>query len=772
MPVPIIIAAAILAALVVMIVLYRRARRSPLFGDSLAFPMIFFARPLVKAQGMLEKGAVGCEKLVEKTLLYPYSIAPDTPVGVLVIAWSVLLLVCSIILSADVYNMLERLPLLFGGAGAVDLPGSFAIPSSLLFVCMSALYGSVILECVGLLPSGVGLFPKITGKVKKWLGILCAIGFGLSVVFAVLFWVIAAYYTSIDPSTPAWLTIPALGIVGVILTGASVLALWGWVLGLLGFCSVVFLLLAFGLHILAGIVSIVPSLADVYVQHMTQGRLSVYGDLLGHEPYKPPASPFPQTQSVLSSQQVTMALPEPKVSVETELEVVPIDTPRLEETKNMNVDVDKNAFISCIGEYGGQMFPPVVQAIERLNAKDNVLNWYFLERALTNVNTSYSGIHDLSHTTAEKNLSMLHARNEDEADKLLFGDLTLKIAENDRHLLAIPASFVNFIDSHKIVTAIDMFEAIAKRFTLFSQVLVTSVSQHDLLDKGVQTGLADCIELWKEGFLDGVVLVFSDAEFTMKNGLMTRNRFVAQAFVSMLQAHKQHPNNPHFSNVFGKLNQISPFIGMSFASQRVVVGEMPKRFAWIPGMKNQAGTGIYSNILTECRETFDQVLTEEDTRAFPSSVRTIGANSVLVNIPVPLNDVKFAPIARENSLYINSHYPLVQSIATVRGNGIPYPTHLNGRFLVSACALHPLELSSLQSLQSGRKTKRVAFDDTNVTPLYPMTAILEPSSKNGNGHVPVDEQKVTKAKKPATTRRKKTSATGRVARNTATKQVK
>ncbi len=144
MPVPIIITAAILAALVLMIVLYRRARRSPLFGDSLALPMIFIARPLVKLQGMLEKAAAYCDGVVEKTLHYPPGVTNDTWHGVLVIARNILLLVSSIILTADVYNMLQRLPLLFGGAGAVELPGSFAIPSSLLFVCMSALYGAVM----------------------------------------------------------------------------------------------------------------------------------------------------------------------------------------------------------------------------------------------------------------------------------------------------------------------------------------------------------------------------------------------------------------------------------------------------------------------------------------------------------------------------------------------------------------------------------------------------------------------------------------------------
>src|SRR6266566_944092 len=131
MPVPILVAATILAALVLLIVLYRRARYSPLFGDSLAFPMILVARILVKPQGMLEKAAHYSNGVVEKSLRYPpgVTVTDDTWQGVAV---------------------------------TVSLPGSFVVPSALLFICMSALYGAVVLECAGLLPTGAHLFPNMT----------------------------------------------------------------------------------------------------------------------------------------------------------------------------------------------------------------------------------------------------------------------------------------------------------------------------------------------------------------------------------------------------------------------------------------------------------------------------------------------------------------------------------------------------------------------------------------------------------------------------------
>src|SRR5437588_6606124 len=185
-------------AALVLLLLYLIAIRLPLVGNALAFLCVLVARPLVTIQGMCEKAAAYCDGVVEKTLRYPPGIENDTWHGVLVIARNIILMVSSIILTGDLYGVLQFTPILYGGAGGVDLPGSFAIPSSLLFVCMSALYGSVVLECVSLLPYGAGLFPRMTERVKKWLGITCAIGFVLALVFAVLFWVYRGWFIA-DP---------------------------------------------------------------------------------------------------------------------------------------------------------------------------------------------------------------------------------------------------------------------------------------------------------------------------------------------------------------------------------------------------------------------------------------------------------------------------------------------------------------------------------------------------------------------------------------------
>src|SRR5712691_4347930 len=101
-----------------LLILYLLACLFRWVADRVTVPFfILVARPFVKSElGLKEVGSY-FYLAFEKSLQYPPHLMGDTWQGVYVIARFVLFLVCSIILTADVYNMLERLPLLFGGAG-------------------------------------------------------------------------------------------------------------------------------------------------------------------------------------------------------------------------------------------------------------------------------------------------------------------------------------------------------------------------------------------------------------------------------------------------------------------------------------------------------------------------------------------------------------------------------------------------------------------------------------------------------------------------------
>ena len=757
-------------AALVFLLLYMIAIRVPILGNALAFLSVFVARPLVKIQGMFEKAAAYCDGVVEKTLRYPPGVTNDTWHGILVIARNIILMVSSIILTADVYNTLQSLSLFFGGAGGVDLPFAFAVPSSLLFALMSALYGSEVIACAGLLPYGSSLFLKPSEKVRKWLGVLCAIGFVLSLVFAVLFWGSRGYYISVDPAIPGVLAILVLSLVGLLVTGASVLSLWGMVIGLTGLTTFVFWLLSCGFHILAACFSFVPSLLDVLALHFSQGRMSVYGEFLGHEPYKPPPSPFPDKNAALQPGHTSVReLPEHAASIDADsddnVQIFPVLTPALEE-KIMNPD--KNACLAFVGDFGTKMFTPASQAIERLRATESILSSLYLDLNITHIHTAIPGLLDLSPSYAEKKAALLTSVSEGEAYH------TLLIASGDRfvetHLerKASRAVLLCFLHCRQLVEVIDMLEPIKRRYPFCSLVVVTEVSALDLQNKTVQTGLADMQALVAEDIVETILPLDPQSDFAREHGVETQRHCGAHTLISLVNAHKHSLQNRSFVNVLADLHSLSPFTAMSFTSETVAIGNVPKRWGFahlLPGVAGQTGTGNYGDIVAQVRAAIDRVLTEEDTRAFPAQVQTNTSCVVLSSVPLEVRDSRFPACVRDTALYCGTHYPFATSI-TVRGNGypLPYQVQLGGRFRVQASCLYPLQPASLQRMYEGKQI------GTKVTPLYPVTTTQEIASSNG--HVPVNEpiEKTKTAKATGTTRQKKASDANRRVGRKSTKQ--
>jgi hypothetical protein len=743
----------------VLLLLYVIAIRLPLVGNALAFLCVVVARPLVTIQGMLEKAAAYCDDVVEKTLRYPPGITDDTWHGVLVIARNIILMVSSIILTADVYNTLQSLPLLFGGAGVVDLPGSFAIPSSLLFVCMSALYGSVVLECVSLLPYGAGLFPRMTERVKKWLGISCAFGFVLSLVFAVLFWVYRGWFLA-DPESAGVLAIPVFALVGFLVTGASVLALWGLVIGLTGLTTFVFWLLYCGFHFVASCFSFVPSLLDVLALHLSQGRMSVYGEFLGHEPYKPPASPFPASQPALSGQKVTALLPQnaaADVTADEANEIVPVETTITE----VPMSELESASIVFVGRFGTQMFPLVRQKIAELHATTSFCASAYLDLPVHHIDTAIPGVVDYSPTPMKKNAAVIHGETEGQAIQSLFNDVCDQLVEVHQPSKGFPAPLLFLCDRRHLVDIIDGLESLHRRLSLHPLVVVTEVSEHDVQEKAVQVGLADVQSLVQADVIATIIVTSPHAPLAATHGGDTQRLFEAHTLVDLVVAQKHSLHNPSLTDVLKEFHTLSPFTTIASASEGIAMGQMPKRWSWVPGVKQQAGTGSYGDILAQTKVAIDRVVTEEDTRMFPAQVQTDVPSLILASVPVALNDIRHQALVRDNALYVASHYPFASSI-TVRGNGCSYPRSISRRFLVQASCLYPLQPASLLRLQEGRTTK--------VTPLFPVTALDVASS---NGHVPTQDvkQPTKPSKTVATTRQKKATSSRRVVRKN-TKQAK
>src|SRR5947209_4744321 len=88
-------------AALVLLLLYLIARRVPILGDALSFPLILVVRPAVMLQKLLQKGADFCGEVVEKSLRYPSSVTHDGFHGSFVIARLLLLLESIVIALGD-----------------------------------------------------------------------------------------------------------------------------------------------------------------------------------------------------------------------------------------------------------------------------------------------------------------------------------------------------------------------------------------------------------------------------------------------------------------------------------------------------------------------------------------------------------------------------------------------------------------------------------------------------------------------------------------------
>jgi hypothetical protein len=751
-----------LSVVAVLVVLYLVSRKVKPFGQSLGFVAAVLGRVLVKIAEYTGKASDYSNKACIASLKYPPGVSNiDYWHGVLVISRLVILLLAGTVLSAEPVNTILVLPALYQTASTIHFPGIVELASAALFIAAPALWGCALFEVWGLIPHGCGMFPRL-GTLTRWvLGIVSGVFLILAILVTGYLYIFRAVYL-LSPDSTQGMSLYILGGLGLLTAGSAVLAFWAFVVGVLGAVSLIAWVGEMIARTLSAIASLPVEQLDTLALHLSGGTVGVKGEQIERDPHQYP-SLFANTPNALPPGRTSVVeLPEHAVSVvDAEIEVVPIETPALEETTTMNPD--KNAFIGFVGSFGSRIYPHAVQAIDRLHATESIFCSYFLERSHTHVNTSIKDIRDLSHTVAEKNLSMLHGATEDEGDHTLLCDLSHKIAESYHPLMAIPSPFVHCIDCYDLVNSIDLLEATKRRNSLISQVVVTSVSEHDWQNKGVQVGLSDVIALQQEGFLDTMLLVAPDADFARSYGEDTELKFLAQKLISLIIAHQHDPHNPSFSNVFRHMGSLSPLTTVSFASQVVAVGQMPRRWSWFPMASGSSGTGYYSDILSQAREATDRVLLEEDTRAFPSHVQSDAGCYVIYNVPIELRDPRFSSCVRDNNLYVSSHYPFASSI-TVRGNGMSYPHQLGGRFMVSAGCLYPLQPASFPMLQGVRNTK--------VTQLFPVSTALEPAKENGN--MPVDEKQKAKPTKAVTTTRQKKVAgsTRRVVRKSTKQQAK
>lgn len=737
-----------------LILLYLVARKFKQFGHSLAFVCAVAGRVLVTLAYHMEKAAAYCKKACE-TALKSINDTGEWTMGDLTHAVADFVLGLLVIVGESV-QVLEVLPSLFPAAAQVSLPPVAELSSAVLFILCSAMFGELLIACW----HGKGLLYG-KGKLSRWIvGIVSLLLLIFSDLVNGYFYIFRAEILA--HKATLGMTVYILGGLGLEVSAVAPYALY---LVKENSTSVVALLMWIAektFEMVHAAATFIPDFLDTLALHLSGGAIGVYGKQIEREPHK--YAPFGSSSSALQpGQPGALELPEHAATIDVntdDIQTFPVLTPEKLEEKMTKPD---NASIVFIGSYGSRLRPFVVGKIEELKAKESILTSGYLDIAMNHIPTHIPGIVDISLPFSERIASTLHGKNEGETYQTAMNRLGDRLVEIHLPTRAHP-SVLNFvIDCRLLVYAVEMLESVKQRLPLHSLVVHTSVSDLDLANITVHTGLVDCQSLHAEDVIELVFVTSPRSSFAASYGEETQLKCTAQALVSSILSHRHNYSNRSFTNILQELHSLSPFATMSFASAPFALGSVPNRLKWIPGMGKSAGahSGDFSDMIMQARTVVTRALTDPDTRAFDAEVHAEYPCTVQLNAPIQLNDPRFNEFSRSLALWTGTNFPFVSSISSVRGNGIALPYHLGGRFLVQATALYPLQPGSYPRLQPAKSVK--------VTPLYPVSSAIEPIKSDG--HTPLEQTKSKQTKAVTSTRQKKTQPTRRVSRKN-TKQAK
>jgi hypothetical protein len=605
-----------------LLILYLLARRFPVFGESIGFLAILACRVLIKGEWILKDAGTYCYKAFEKSVRYPPDVRDDVLLGVL--AHLTFLLLSASILFGETFNTLEALPALLQVPNDVPLPGGISIASGMLFLAVPALFGAVVLECAGVIPYAAGLFPKLEGKIKKGLGIVCLVGCLLSVVVLVLFWIYRALYIGTDPDTANVLTPFLLGGLGLTVGGASIVALWAFVVGLMGLASVVLWLLSALCNGLSVVCSLLPTLFDVLAVHLSGGERSVYERYLPGLPWQVPNTFF-QKRSHLhlpaASSQEGQAKESDRLLPQQELEVFTV-------SEQLNC-------ITLNGTLGARLLPPLksdfADAKRRMRCSGRV------DKLSPVVSPVGFGL-DVSPKPQQWLLSA----------KEQFDHMGENIGQVCAAVAGIPSLHLHVLDSRDGTSAFQMLRKNKQRLPGITQVVVTAVTNADLASPSCQAFLTGLAGLWNDGIVTTTLVVDLSSPLVRSLGEERFFAYVARLLSDLVGSEKHSQHNLSAVALFDHLGNIAPFLSLAVATASVANGKTPAKGWFSRLFTNKAVTANLADLLRQALAVAMEVRTEPETWAWitPSA----SSHHFALVFDVPLNsrqDRLFAEFERE-----------------------------------------------------------------------------------------------------------------------------
>jgi hypothetical protein len=630
----------------------------------------WLARPFSIIGWACLHGSIACQKQLENALEWP----PKANV----IARVVYLVVALFVFAGDFALARLRSAAFFG-----VIAGKLAwLPldtfSGLLWLCVSALWGIVLLDLIDLIPPGWRLLPverlsKIVRLIATLLALVLFVVSALTMAYFVLWGQMQISEQVASSADTAVLGFNISLAFGLLLGLASAIALWALFVGI------------------AGVYTIFVALSYVVLRILALG-LGIFGHSLataGEEYLKPVPFPLfhytPATASLPSRGAVAGFLPEASGSQ------LPDTTP---EEDSMT---DKVVTRIHLDNIGFRFAPPLDRAGEEVGAQRIVRLQAVADLSRPKGCTMRPSSQSISDITPHGQINDIIQAGIplEQAYARIMHTIVESIVDSFTNVPVSKGHIVLTTDPLLVPYLAEELQNLHRRLPFHTIILVSTLSEHVLADRRWDEAVESLRVLWEEEVILNTLVIDERSALAKRAGEETQERFLAKFLASLLVCHEHSYFNPSFGQVFERCSAASPFTTLSFASAKVSSGKATPGQHLVNAFRSKAqakvGKGDVNDCINQTVNLFQRVCEPRSLAMIEEGVTIGDPLFFLVNEPIPLSDQRFAEYRNAIQPVMTQTNPQAKLIV-VRGSGTA-ETKDNPGYYIQATALRPLLLT-------------------------------------------------------------------------------
>ena len=554
--------------------------------------------------------------------------------------------------------------------------------SGLLWLCVSALWGIVLLDLIDLIPPGWRLLPveRLSKNVRLAATLLALVLFvvsALTMAYFVLWGQMQISEQVTSTTDTALLGLNISLVFGLLLGLASAVALWALFVGI------------------AGVYTIFVALSYVVLRILALG-LGIFGhslDTAGDEYLKPVPFPLfhsqqntPATTPLQSRGAIAGFLPE--ASGGQPPDTTPEEDPMTDKVVT-RIHLDNFGFrfspaLDRAGEEVGAQRIVRLQAVADLSRPKGCT----LRPGSQSIRdiTPHGQINDIikAGTPLEQAYSrIMHTIVESIVDSFTDAPVSNGHIVLATNLLLVPCFAEELQNLHR-------------RLPFHPIILVSTLSAHVLSDRRWAEALESLCALWEEEVILNTLVIDERSALAKRAGEETQERFLAKFLASLLVCHEHSYYNPSFGQVFEWCSAVSPFTTLSFASAKVSSGKATPGQYLVNTLRSKeqakVGKGDLNDCINQTINLFRKVCEPRSLTMAEEDVTIGDPLAFLVNEPVPLSDhQRFAEYRNAIQPVMTQTNPQAKLIV-VRGSGTA-ETKDNPGYYIQVSALRPLLLT-------------------------------------------------------------------------------